>query len=59
MHRVLLIVTQNADGLTQEILAQEQAQPDRAMEIFDLTVAEPDYAALLEKVFAADAVQVW
>jgi hypothetical protein len=33
--------------------------PCATVEIFDLTQPEPDYQALLDKVFAADSVQVW
>jgi len=29
------------------------------VEVVDLNVQHPDYAALLEKIFAADSIEVW
>jgi len=36
-----------------------EAAPGPGARIFDLTAECPDYAELLEQIFAADAVHVW
>ncbi len=60
MRRLLHIVTRTGDPLEQTILDQQRAMADCQVEVADLTRDdEPDYAALLDKVFAADSVQVW
>lgn len=59
MRSVLFILTRKDDPLGQELLARQRQVPDANVEIFDLTQPEPDYQALLDKVFAADSVQVW
>jgi hypothetical protein len=59
MHRILHILTQDNDTLAAEIIAHEQQQAGTTVEVVDLTTPQPDYAVLLEKIFAADSVQVW
>ena len=59
MRSVLFILTRNDDPLAQDLAARQRRAPDANVEIFDLTQPEPDYQALLDKVFAADSVQVW
>lgn len=55
----LHILTRPADELVQAILAQERAAGRTQIEIADLTQPEPDYGALVERVFAADSVATW
>lgn len=59
MSTLLHILTQPADALANEIIAKQKANPENKIEIVDLTQAEADYKKLLEKIFAADSVQVW
>lgn len=59
MRSVLFILTRNDDPLAQDLVARQRQVPDANVEIFDLTQPEPDYQVLLDKVFAADSVQVW
>lgn len=59
MRTLLHILTRPDDPLAAEILARQARQPEVRVEVVDLTLPEPDYGALVEKVFAADAVAVW
>ena len=59
MRKLLHIVTQPNDSLAKEVIAQQRNKPDNDVEIVDLTVAEPDYKSLLNKIFSADSVEVW
>ena len=59
MAAILHILTQAPDSLAQEVISRQARQPDAKVEVVDLTQPEPDYAELLEKIFAADSVAVW
>jgi hypothetical protein len=59
MPTLLHILTEPDDSLSLEIIAKQKANPENKIEIVDLTKPEPDYKKLLEKIFAADSVQVW
>ena len=59
MRTVLCLLTRPNDPVALAVTAHESAQPDLQTEIVDLTAPHPDYAALLEKIFSADSVQVW
>jgi hypothetical protein len=59
MTRELHILTQPADELVQTLLAAQKARPEHQVEIVDLTQPDPDYAGLVERVFAADSVASW
>ncbi len=59
MRAVLHILTKPAETLAGEIISRQSSQADVKVEVVDLTQPEPDYAALLEKIFAADSVAVW
>ena len=60
MGLMLHILTRPDDALPREIIAGQRAQREtEAVEVFDLTVPEPDYSALLVKIFSADSVAVW
>ncbi len=58
MPRLLNILT-DKDELALDLIEREQAQPELSVEVFDLTQDSPDYAALVERIFAADKVHVW
>ena len=59
MRRVLHILTRENEVLGLKVIEGHREQPDCQVEVVDLTKPEPDYRDLLEKVFAADSVQVW
>ncbi|HAV62628.1 MAG TPA: hypothetical protein DCY13_09710 [Verrucomicrobiales bacterium] len=59
MHTILHIKSDTADVLAERIIAVHMADESIREEIVDLNVDQPDYAGLLEKIFAADAVAVW
>jgi hypothetical protein len=59
MPAILHILTKPGDTLAQEIISRQSGHPETKIEVMDLTQPEPDYAALLEKIFAADSVTVW
>lgn len=56
---LLHVLTQPSDPLADEIIARQKTNSENQIEIVDLTQAEADYKKLLEKIFAADSVQVW
>jgi hypothetical protein len=55
----LHILTRPADELVTTLLERERAAGQTQLEVVDLTQPKPDYAALVEKVFAADSVASW
>ena len=59
MKNLLHILTEPGDALTAEIIAKQKAQPENKIDVVDLTQADADYKKLLEKIFAADSIQVW
>ena len=59
MRRILHIFTRAEDPLTRELMARQRTAVGNMVEAVDLTVPEPDYKALLEKVFQADSVESW
>ena len=59
MEKFLHILTKENDALAGEIISRERAQPNCEVRTVDLTTGDPDYAELLQAVFAADSVAVW
>lgn len=67
MKKVLHLITEAKDDLCEQIISQMGKEPELEQEVVRLDrgeagielKAEPDYAELVEKVFAADAVHVW
>ena len=60
MTNVLHILTRSEDELPAAMMALQKAGTGSGkVEFFDLTLAAPDYGALLEKIFDADSVEVW
>jgi hypothetical protein len=59
MATTLHILTKPNDALANDLIAKEKAMATSASEVVDLTTGEPDYKLLVEKIFAADSVQVW
>lgn len=56
---LLHILTNESETLAREIISHQRELTDCRVEVVDLTQPEPDYEALLEKIFAADSIQVW
>jgi hypothetical protein len=59
MRQILHILTTPNDSLEQQISSAQEQEAEVAVQRFDLTVAEPDYRALLHAIFAADSIEVW
>jgi hypothetical protein len=59
MRRVLHILTRADDALARELMARQQKAAGNKVEAVDLTLPEPDYKALLEKIFQAESVESW
>jgi hypothetical protein len=59
MRSVLHILTRPDDVLARELIALQKNAGANKVEVADLTLPEPDYKALLEKIFAADSVESW
>jgi len=59
MRVVLHILTQRDETLAQEVIARQREQQDQEVNVVDLTAVEPDYARLIQEIFAADSVAVW
>ncbi len=56
---ILHILTRPSDELAQRIIRDHNERPDTRVVVADLTVAEPDYSALVTQVFEADSIQSW
>ena len=59
MRKVLHILTRENDTDAAEVISRQRAQPGCELETVNLVSVQPDYAGLLEKIFAADSVAVW
>lgn len=59
MKTQLHILVRPPDALVTALLDDLATQPDLRVERVDLTRPEPDYARLVEQIFAADAVATW
>lgn len=59
MRKVLHILTKENDTDANEVISHQRALPDCELVTAGLTAGQPDYAGLLEKIFAADSVAVW
>ena len=59
MRAILHILTHPPDPLAMRVIEEQQKQPDLRVRVVDLAATEPDYAKVLEEIFAADSVAVW
>jgi len=59
MKNALHILTKENDADALEVIARQRARTDCELETVNLAAGQPDYAKLLEKIFAADSVAVW
>lgn len=59
MNHILHITTRRDDAFAKSVIEQEQSQPETRCEVIDLTKRDANYDELVQKIFAADSVQVW
>ena len=59
MRTVLHIISRQEETFARQLIARQKEQHELKVEVVDLTQPEPDYTAVLEKIFAADSIAVW
>lgn len=59
MRHLLHVLTRESEPFIAEMISRQQEEPDCEVAVVDLTQPEPDYQALLGKIFEADSIQVW
>jgi hypothetical protein len=59
MKLLLHVLTRPGDPLPLGIVKAQQQSATETVEVVDLTLPEPNYSALVDKIFAADSVAVW
>jgi len=59
MRVALHILTQPGDTLASEVIARLREQSEQEIKVFELSTENPDYAGLVQEIFAADSVVVW
>jgi len=59
MRVALHILTQPGDTLAHEVIEKLRQQSEQEIKVFELTAENPDYAGLVQEIFAADSVAVW
>jgi len=59
MPRILHLVTQPEDDFSRALRWRHVESHDCQVTMVDLTVPNPDYDLLLDKLFESDSIQVW
>ena len=59
MTKILHVLTREHDDLAETVISRQRQDPSRQVQTVDLADGQPGYAALLEKIFEADSVEVW
>ncbi|MFO1459203.1 MAG: hypothetical protein U1G08_07310 [Verrucomicrobiota bacterium] len=59
MTRQLHVLTVPPDEFTQTLLEALKKSPTVELTVADLTGANPDYARLVEQIFASDSIASW
>ena len=59
MRTILHILTRPDDELARELIERQRALPETKIEVVELTSRAPDYDALVERIFAAQSIEVW
>ena len=59
MTTLLHVLTRPADDWVQSLIKSQETCTTHTVEVIDLTLGTPDYAHLVERVFAADSVATW
>ena len=58
MRTILHILTKPEDEVTRELIEGQRSLPQTSVEVMPL-MASGDYDAVIEKIFAADSIEVW
>ena len=58
MRTILHILTRPADELTNQLAEQQRLLSETKVELADVTGGSVDYDALVQRIFAADSVEV-
>jgi hypothetical protein len=59
MRTILHIVTRAEDALSRDIIERQRTFADVQIDVVELTDAATDYDALVERIFAADSIEVF
>ncbi|HEY0548539.1 MAG TPA: hypothetical protein VGF13_03000 [Verrucomicrobiae bacterium] len=59
MRTILHIVTRAEDTLSRDIIERQREFSDVQIDVVELTGSTPDYDALVQKIFAADSIEVF
>ena len=59
MRTILHILTQPPDELVKKTIERQRAFPETNVEVSDLTQESPDYDSLIDKIFAADSIDIF
>lgn len=59
MTTLLHLITRPDDALAREIIEKQQKLGSLQVECVDLSAGAVDYRELVQRIFAADSVQVW
>ncbi len=58
MRTILHILTKPEDDLTRAVIETQRTLPETNVEVIALA-GDADYGAVVEKIFAADSIEVW
>jgi hypothetical protein len=59
MTTLLHVLTRPSDDWVRSLMLSQESHAEQNVEVIDLTLDTPDYARLVERVFAADSVATW
>ncbi|MEW6156725.1 MAG: hypothetical protein AB1813_04795 [Verrucomicrobiota bacterium] len=59
MRTLLHILTEPTDPLVESVLEEQTRNPELSVRVIRLTEFNPDYAELVQAVFASDSTCVW
>ncbi len=59
MRRILHIATKPELNAARELIERQKKDAGNEVRRVDLTVPEPDYNGLLDRIFEADSVECW
>ena len=59
MKKVLHLLTSPADDFTEVLIAAQKAELGNEVKTVDLAGDTPDYAEVVNLIFAADSIQTW
>jgi hypothetical protein len=59
MRSIVHIQSDTTDARAEALIAAQRALAELRVGVVDLRTGEPDYDALLDRIFAADSVAVW